>query len=210
MIKSKKISPDERTTVGIKTEFIDLNNLRRGTREYLQIVTRMDGALEGLTARTRVDLVDGELLVHSINMTADRPMPLSRTGSAAMRDLRFREILWIVEQCLSNLHDTDELLASQTLPYLTAVRSHKRRPGRRGTPDIIWADIARKRMEAEEKSHPGKAIRYMVKMWPDDFVSIKAADAKVHRARRKGMLEGRGKTLQLTDKAKQLLEGKQP
>jgi hypothetical protein len=50
----------------------------------------------------------------------------------------------------------------------------------------------------------------MVKEWPDDFVSESVANAKVNRARRApAMLEGRGKTLRLTDKAMQLLEGTQ-
>ena len=161
----------------------------------------------------RCSHVDGELLVQSINMAADKRMPLSTTGSTAMREMRFGEILWIVEQCLSQLHDTDEMLASQVLPYLTAVRSHKRRPGRRGAPDIIWAEVARRRIEAEEKA-PRAPILYMIKTWPNDFGGagrqasyIKAVDAKVSRARRKGMLEGRGKALQLTDKAMALLEG---
>jgi hypothetical protein len=72
------------------------------------------------------------------------------------------------------------------------------------------------RIEAEAKA-PRAAILYLIKTWPDDFGGagrqasyIKAVDAKVSRARRKGMLEGRGNALQLTDKAMAVLEGRTP
>jgi hypothetical protein len=61
-----------------------------------------------------------------------------------------------------------------------------------------------------EEAEAGAAIKWMVNKWPEDFVSVSAADAKVNKARARGMLEGRGKTLRLTDKAQELLEGKTP
>ena len=86
-------------------------------------------------------------------------------------------------------------------------RSRKRRPGRGGTPALIHAEVARKRIDAQKK-WLDNAIRMMVKTWPEDFASTSSADAKISRAKAAGMLEGRGKTIKLTDKAIALLEGK--
>lgn len=236
MTKSEKIPAEDRTTVSLRNTaemvrvvYLDeaaMNDPPRALApeefphfrptgeqdSFLEINQRMDGKLTGLDAQVRLDLVDGDLYVRSINFTPAEPMPFVEMGTAALRELRFGEILSIVETVLAQFNELD-YLGTDVLPYLTAVRKHKRRPGRRGTPDLIWADIARKRIEAEREA-PRAAIRYMIKTWPADFGGIgpqssyvKATDAKVNRARRRGMIEGRGKTLRLTEKATQLLEG---
>jgi hypothetical protein len=108
----------------------------------------------------------------------------------------------LIEEALTWLVDDG---ADEVLPFLTAATSSKKRPGRGGTADIVYADIARKRVEAE-KRWPGKAIRNMVIEWPELFTSKSSADAKVHRARTRGMLT-KERTPRLTPKAEALLTG---
>ena len=62
------------------------------------------------------------------------------------------------------------------------------------------------RVQAEEMA-PRRAIKYMVETWPGDFTTESAAHSKINRAKARGMLEGSGRSLQLTDKAIALLEG---
>jgi len=230
MTKSMKVSAEDRTTVSLRNTaemvrvvYLDeaaMNDppralapeefphfLPTGEQDsFLEINQRMDGKLTGLDAQVRLDLVDGDLYVRSINFTPAEPMPFVEMGTAALRELRFGEILSIVETVLAQFNELD-YVGTDVLPYLTAVRKHKRRPGRSGTPDLIWADIAHKRIEAELNAPQGKAMRYMVQTWPDDFVSLTGAESKISRARRRGMLEGRGRTLRLTAAATALLEG---
>ena len=176
--------------------------------KLLEISQEMDGTLEGLTATFRLDLVDGELLIRSWRYEPSEPMSLTDASSRkVMRELRHGDLVSIVERCLVNMNALDGVIGAEVLPYLKAARAHKQaRPGRSGTPDLYRAEVAQKRVGAERR-WPRNAIKMMVEEWPDDFVSESAANAKVNRARRKGMLEGRGKTLRLTDKAKALLEG---
>jgi hypothetical protein len=206
--RSKKDSIEERTVVAVGTRLLDPRDPRK-FEEYLEVRQKMEGHLAGLESVIRVDLVDGELRFSSSTYTATTPMPLATAGGRALRELRHGEIGNIIEKKLLRLAEEGELAGAVVLPFLNAARAHTRRPGRKGTPDLIHADVAKKRMLAEEAS-PGAAIKWMVKRWPEDFVSVSAADAKVNKARARGMLEGRGKTLRLTDMAQDLLEGKKP
>jgi hypothetical protein len=170
--------------------------------DHLEIRQRMDGAMACFSAVIRIDISDGELRLRDITYIADDPMPMSSVGARALRSLRHGDLMVLIEEALTMLddHDVDEVL-----PFLTALLSSKKRPGRGGTPDIVYADIARKRVEAEER-WPGKAIRNMVSEWPDLFTSKSSVDAKVHRARTRGMLT-KERTPRLTPKAEALLTG---
>ena len=215
--KSKKVPSEERTQVTIRwiadiKREVDNEGAPIGYRpvgpgeEFLVIEQTMDGRLEGLAATIRVDLSsDGELMLTSIQYTPTEPMPLASIGTRALRELRHGDMLEILEKVLVRVTERDEPGAAY-LPYLTAVRRHKLRPGRGGTPDIVHAEVAQRRIQAEEKA-PRRAIKYMVETWPGDFTTESAAHSKINRAKRKGMLEGSGKALELTDKAIALLEG---
>jgi hypothetical protein len=167
---------------------------------HLRVKQKMDGAMTGMTSFIRIDISDGVLCLRDITYTAEPPMPMSSIGARALRELRHGDLIGTLENLLSGFEDVDEML-----PFLTAIRSNKKRPGRGGTPDIVYADIARKRVEAEER-WPGKAIRNMVSEWPDLFTSKSSADAKVHKARARGMLT-KERTPRLTPKAEALLKG---
>jgi hypothetical protein len=206
--RSKKDSIEEQTRVAVVTRLIDPRDPRK-FEVFLEVRQEMEGDLEGLESVIRVDLVDGELRYSSSTYTAATSLPLASAGGRALRKLRHGDIGDIIEKSLVRLADEGEEAGATVLPFLNAARAHTRRPGRKGTPDLIHADVAKKRMLAEE-AEAGAAIKWMVNKWPEDFVSVSAADAKVNKARARGMLEGRGKTLRLTERARELLEGKTP
>jgi hypothetical protein len=215
--KSQKVSAEDRTTVSLrsKTEQVRIEDTADGWPQYvngarsewLEVTQKMDGNLTGLDATIRLDLVDGALMLSSVAFAPTAPMGLDSIGTRALRELRLGELHDIIERCLVHLAELGEETGKTVLPYLKAVRARKRRPGRGRTPDLIHADVAAKRVEARHR-WPDNAIRMMVKMWPDDFPTVQSADAKVGRAKTAGMLEGRGRTIRLTPKAIEQLEGK--
>jgi hypothetical protein len=170
--------------------------------DHLEIRQRMDGAMTGLSAVIRIDISDGALRLRDIHYVADETMPMASVGARALRELHHGDLMALIEDALTRLRDVG---ADEVLPYLTALTSSKKRPGRGGTADVVYADIARKRVDAE-KRWKGNAIRNMVREWPDLFTSKSSVDAKVHRARTRGMLT-KERTPRLTPKAEALLKG---
>ena len=217
--KSEKVSADERTAVSLRqaTEQVRIEDTDAGWPQYvngarsqwLEVAQQMDGKLAGLEATIRLDLVDEALMLASVTFLPTAPMALDDIGTRALRELRLGELHDIIERSLVHLADVGETTGNAVMPYLKAVRARKRRPGRSRTPDLIHADVAAKRVEAASR-WPDNAIRMMVKTWPGDFPTVQSADAKIGRAKAAGMLKGRGRSIRLTPRAIELLEGKQP
>ena len=166
----------------------------------------MDGAMAGYTCHIPYRL-DGGRIYHG-PITYDpgewRELDAAPTNRA-LRDLRLGDMRATLETCLRHVA---RLGVGQE--WLDACRAGRRRAGRAGNADLYYAIVSQRRIEAEERA-PGNAIRYMVKTWPGDgpteFVSEKAADKKVYRAKVKGMHERTPDGLRLTEKARRLLEG---
>ena len=174
--------------------------------EWVEFEQDMDGKLEGFTLVAVFDLRDGRIEIRpdSIGYRHDS-MPLDRMGAQVLKDLRRGDDpIGTLLVCL-------ERMGEIALPWVNAITAERKRPGRAGTPPIQLAEIAAKRVEADERC-PRDAIRNMVLEWPDLFVSESAANAKVHKAKNaKGgaMLErGEDGKWQLTDRAVELLRDK--
>ena len=174
--------------------------------EWVEVEQEMDGELEGFTLVIPIDLRDGRVLIRadSIRFRHDS-MPLDRMGSRVLRDLRLgKDPIGTLLVCLERMGD-------RALPWVNAITAERKRPGRAGTPPIQLAEIAAKRVEADELWH-GNAIRNMVSKWPDLFISVSAAHAKVNRAQhaKGGAMLKRGDDgkWKLTDRAVELLRDK--
>lgn len=179
----------------------------------IEVTRPLDGVLEGLTAHVRLTMHDGRLLIaDDIRLHPERPMPVTVATVRKLRALRLGDFLGAAEKRLEELGELfeDAPGVAPVVDWLNALRAEvDRRPGRHGRSELAYARMARRRVEAETAA-PGAAIAYMVKTWPDDFVSESAAHAKVNRLiHRYGMLErDEGGTWKLTAKAAALLEGK--
>lgn len=99
-------------------------------------------------------------------------------------------------------------LRQEAMRWAEAFMKRRKRGGRAGVPDVLYARISHRRVVAEREA-PGDAIGYMVRTWPgertDEFISESAAVAKVHRAKLKGMHVEVDGEIRLTERALELL-----
>ena len=123
-----------------------------------EVNVKLDGKLTGFTAVVKFKLADGRVLVDNISYQPTHPMPLNSATASRLKDLRLGDII-------GNLENGLETIGAAALPWIEAIASERRRPGRHGTHPLSLAEIAAKRVEAEEKA-PGNAIRYMRQHWP--------------------------------------------
>jgi hypothetical protein len=178
-------------------------------RHRLELTQPQTGELEGLVAKTTLELFNGEVCTRSACLEAVGD-PFSRTASARVRrELRMNSAQQIAETLLPNLpqmNGVPDFTVEAAIEWMEAFSRKRKRPGSAGTDLLIYAEVARRRVEAQDwadeqlASGRGRrsAIDYMVERWPApvyergssaDFATAKAAHAKVNRAIQKGMLE---------------------
>jgi hypothetical protein len=197
--RKSKTNPGE-PVLTIRSEVEHPGTPRARLREWAELTQPMSGALEGRVARIRFELVGGVVHVGTISYEAATPQPIGQATNRALRDLRLGDVPATAEQCLRNM-----ATLGAGLDWLQAFESSRKRAGRRGVSDQTWAVIAARRIEAEQRA-PRKAIRYMLRTWPDTFTSESSAHSKVNEAKSHGMLEHGPDGLRLTAKAQQYLE----
>lgn len=175
---------------------------RQGYRDFLEVTQPQTGALEGYEVAAEYELVDGRLLWASTLIRPVGKMPAWDDMNAdTRRAMRLDAVDRIAVECLPRLGE-------EGLPWLHAFLARKKRPGAVGKPLIFHAEIAKKRVIAEEQA-PRGALRYMVQTWPDDFFTESAAKSKVNKAKSAGMLQTVDGRLQLTTAAIEELTNKE-
>jgi hypothetical protein len=168
------------------------------------VVPITHGALTGFTARIRLEIIDERVKLTGIEYTPTEPAELSNATNRVLKAVSLGDVMDDIERCLRNIASQTDV--NETFRWLDAFLASRKRPGRKGSPEIIWARVAARRVEAE-RVQPGNATRYMVREWPDEFTSQRSTWGKVNRAIAKGMLViDDDRKPHLTDIARQLLQ----
>ena len=194
------------STLSIHIELTDRFDAGSPKREWAEIRQPQEGDLIGATAFVRLAIIDGELCVTAQGMDLAAPLPLRTAGARARRSLRLSGVEVMVEHLAPKLGEMG-------LPWLQAVTSTRRRPGRAKRAELEWALLARERVEAEERAPRGAGV-YMKKTCLNAagqprFKNTNAVSAAVNKAKEAGMLERVDGRWVLTEHAIETLRNKQ-
>lgn len=145
--------------------------------EYIEITSALDGDLAGFTTRVRFVLYDGRVCVASSTTTPTEPVPVSSLPARARRNFCTGDFQSLIEEAFSTVK------VPQIERWLTALRAERPRPGRSKTSEAYYALALKRRIEAQRR-WPGKAIRNMVREWPQMFTTESAATSLINKASR--------------------------